>query len=413
MNILQANKFFYARGGAETVLFETIDGLRARGHRVAEFAMQHPKNLPSNYSRYFASPVPELLGRQSLADQWRTFKRLFYSHEISHRLARLVEAERIEVAHFHNMYHHLSAASFTTMFELGIPLVLTLHDVFPLCPNHSLLRGETLDDAAYKGKTYNCIRYKCINNKLLPSIAGTLEAYFYKWKHIWDRITLFVCPSQFMADKMVEWGYPREKMRVVFNPFRAPDNVPDMPLGDNVLYLGRIHYEKGIKLLLGAAKELPNTKFMLVGTGPDEAWVDDFIQKNNLKNVERWGYVPHGSEKYFDAIRQAKVMVTPSLFYENCSMTILETLFYKRIPVAVNRGGSPEMVIEHKTGFLAQPEDANDLARAIAQAMATTSIEAERLTAAGRELALTAYSTKRYIDQLEIVYREAIEPKKN
>lgn len=413
MNILQANKFFYARGGAETVLFETIDGLRARDHHVAEFAMHHPKNLPSDYSSYFASEVPELLGQQSLAAQWKTFERLFYSSEINAKLTALVKNEKIQIAHFHNMYHHLSASSFTTMFKLGIPVVLTLHDVFPLCPNHSLLRGETIDDAAYKGKTYNCIRYKCINNKLFPSIAGTLEAYYYQWNHIWDRVSLFVCPSRFMAEKMVEWGYPREKMRVVLNPFRAPANVPDMPLGNKVLFLGRIHFEKGIKLLMEAAKQLPAISFMLVGTGPDEVWVDNFIAKNNLKNVERLGWIAHGSEKYFDAIQQAKVMVTPSLFYENCSMTILETLFYKRIPVAINRGGSPEMVIEGKTGFLAKPEDGLDLARAIKEAMATTNDEANHLTNAGRELALTAYSPKQYIDGLEHVYHEALAAKKN
>jgi glycosyltransferase involved in cell wall biosynthesis len=405
MRILQANKFFYARGGAETVFFETIDGLRARGHHVAEFAMQHPKNLPSAYQAYFASEVPELLGTQTLSEQWRIFKRLFYSSEIAQKLTRLVQDEQLEIAHFHNMYHHLSATSFITMFKLNIPVVLTLHDVFPLCPNHSLLRGETLDESAFKGKTYNCLRYACINNSWGASLAGTLEAYYYRYRKIWEKISLFICPSQFMADKMVEWGYPREKMRVVLNPFRAP-RPQVMPLGNKILFLGRLHFEKGIKIFLQAATELRDISCLIVGTGPEEAWVDNFIQQNKLTNVERWGWVAHGSERYFEAIRDAKVIVTPSIFYENCSQTILETLYYQRLAVATNRGGNPEMIIDGETGFLAQPEDPSDLARVLRHAMSLSNAAARSFTTAGYQQAVTNYAPDRYLSELEMVYHE-------
>lgn len=409
MNILQANKFYYPRGGAETVLFETIDGLKKRNHHVVEFSMHHPRNKPSLYSDYFISQIPELLGPHSPAIAWKTFVRLFYSGEVVKKLTTLINNEAIQVAHLHNIYHHLSASTFTVLRKHKIPTVLTLHDVFPLCPNHSLLRGETIDEAAYKGKTYNCLRYRCIDNKFLPSLAGTLEAYFYRIRRIWDTIDVFICPSQFMKDKMIEWGFPAHKLRVVHNPFPVLPNAPTtLPLGEKVLYLGRIHYEKGIKLLLQAAKMLPSTPFLIVGTGPDEQWVDTFIQQNNLTNVERKSFVQHGTEGYFDVLKQAKVMVTPSLFYENCSMTILETMFYKRIPVAVNRGGSPEMVLEGVTGFLAKPEDPRDLARAIARATDTSQGEAERLTTAGHALVQEQYAPKDYIDGVEALYHELV-----
>ena len=77
MRILEINKFFYRRGGAEVVFFDTINGLRTRGHEVSEFSMTHPKNLPSDYSAYFASELPELLGKQDMASSWKIFKRLF------------------------------------------------------------------------------------------------------------------------------------------------------------------------------------------------------------------------------------------------------------------------------------------------------------------------------------------------
>ena len=92
MRILQINKFFYRRGGAEVVFFDTIKGLRERGHEVSEFSMISSGNLPSDYSAYFASSVPELAGKHDPASSWKIFKRLFYSAEIEQKLKALILA---------------------------------------------------------------------------------------------------------------------------------------------------------------------------------------------------------------------------------------------------------------------------------------------------------------------------------
>ena len=47
MRILLVNKYFYRKGGAETYFFALAEGLRALGHDVAFFSMQHPNNEPS------------------------------------------------------------------------------------------------------------------------------------------------------------------------------------------------------------------------------------------------------------------------------------------------------------------------------------------------------------------------------
>ena len=55
MRILLVNKYFYRKGGAETYFFALAEGLRALGHEVAFFSMQHPNNEPSYWSKYFVS----------------------------------------------------------------------------------------------------------------------------------------------------------------------------------------------------------------------------------------------------------------------------------------------------------------------------------------------------------------------
>ena len=44
MKILQLNKYFYQKGGAETVFFNTISTLENRGHQVIPFAQKNKKN---------------------------------------------------------------------------------------------------------------------------------------------------------------------------------------------------------------------------------------------------------------------------------------------------------------------------------------------------------------------------------
>lgn len=55
MRILLVNKYFYRKGGAETYFFALAEGLKALGHEVAFFSMQHPNNEPSYWSKYFVS----------------------------------------------------------------------------------------------------------------------------------------------------------------------------------------------------------------------------------------------------------------------------------------------------------------------------------------------------------------------
>lgn len=404
MRILQINKFFYRRGGAEAVFFETIKGLRERGHEVSEFSMISSGNLPSDYSAYFASSVPELAGKHDLATQWKIFKRLFYSAEIEQKLKALVLANEPQAAHLHGVYHQLSASAFIQLYNMNIPTVLTLHDFFPLSPSRNFLRGETLDESIYKNKFYNCIRYRCIDNKLLPSVAGTLEAYYYRLKKIWDRIDLYVCPSQFMADKFVEYGFPPEKMRVLPNPIKSQAVIS--PLGDKIVYLGRIHYEKGIKIFMEAAKDLRDYKIMVVGSGPDDGWVQEFARKNILSNIERAGWV--GGDSWQKVMLEAKVIVVPSLFYENCSMGILEALSYGRIVVAVDRGGNPELIKDGISGFLCKPEDPADLVRVIRRAMETSDEEAGVISANAIKTLQQNHRPEDYFAGLEKIYAEVI-----
>ena len=47
MKILFVNKFFFIKGGAETVFFQERDAMLQAGYQVVDFSMQHAENKPS------------------------------------------------------------------------------------------------------------------------------------------------------------------------------------------------------------------------------------------------------------------------------------------------------------------------------------------------------------------------------
>ena len=57
MRVLNINKFFYLRGGAERYFFALTKLLEDHGNDVIHFSMEDERNFPSKFSDYF---VPNL-----------------------------------------------------------------------------------------------------------------------------------------------------------------------------------------------------------------------------------------------------------------------------------------------------------------------------------------------------------------
>jgi glycosyltransferase involved in cell wall biosynthesis len=404
MRILQVNKFFYRRAGAEVVFFDTIDGLRKRGHEVSEFSMTHSENAPSEYAAYFAPPLAEFTSRQGKRAKIKAFKNLFHSQEIEKKLRTLILAAEPQVAHLHNVTRQLSASLFTALHTMKVPVVFTVHDVQPMCPNHRMLTKHHVCERCHIHKYYNTLRFKCINDSWSQSFAGMLEAYYFYLRGIWKWVDTFICPSEFMLEKMKQWGFPEAKLQLVRNPFPLKEEVP--PLGQKIVYLGRLHEEKGIMTFMEATKELRNYRIVVAGNGPEDANVEKIIRQNGLNNVQRVGWV--GGETWKKIMDSARVVVVPSLFYENCSITILEALSHGRLVVAADRGGNRELIINKETGFLSEPENPEALAESVREAMETDDISAYKIINNGRELLRKQHDPAFYFRELEKIYQSVI-----
>ena len=117
--LLAINNYFYRRGGAEAVFLDHIEMFEQAGWQVAPFAMQAAQNLPSKWSEYFVSEI-EFGHQPGLVTKLNDARKIIYSHEAQRNIAALVERFRPQLAHAHNVYHHLSPAIFQTLKAHGV-----------------------------------------------------------------------------------------------------------------------------------------------------------------------------------------------------------------------------------------------------------------------------------------------------
>src|ERR1017187_4428082 len=105
--LLAINNYYYYRAGAETVFLEHSRMFEALGWTVVPFAMRHPSNLESPWAEFFVEEI-EFDTEYSLFEKLRRIPKVIYSLEARRQLRRLLDRVRPDVAHAHNIYHHIS-----------------------------------------------------------------------------------------------------------------------------------------------------------------------------------------------------------------------------------------------------------------------------------------------------------------
>ncbi len=339
MKILLANKFYYRRGGDCIYMLNLEQLLKAHGHEVAVFAMDYPENLDTYWKKYFPKNMSKLMA----------FTRPFRSHEVKSKFKRLLNDFKPDVVHLNNVHTQLSPVMAELAHERGIKVVWTLHDYKLLCPRYDCLKnGNTICETCFKGDKKACLDNKCMKDSKLASFIGYREAVTWNRKRLEASTDVFVCPSQFMADKMVQGGFSKSKMRTLcnfidvekckFTPVGADDtdSVSLPKKEDYYCFIGRLSPEKGAKTLIEAAKRLPY-KLVVIGGGP---------LMNELKEISH-GNIEFVGFKQWDDIKQlvgkARFSVIPSEWYENNPLSVIEAQCLGTPVLGARIGGIPEL----------------------------------------------------------------------
>lgn len=364
MRVLQINKFFFQFGGVERYMFGLSDLLRSHGHDVDFFAMRHPRNLPSAQSSYFVSHIEYRNTTWFRKLRWlpRTIGKTVYSFESKRRLRALVRARRPDVAHVHLISHQISPSILDVLRDERIPTVQTVHEYKLVCPSYHLYLHDRHEicERCLGGRYYHAVLQRCLHGSLAGSGLAAAAQYIHRGLKLYEKnIDLFLAPSQFLADKLVEGGLPPDKIRVRPLWIDYETYEPRYEPGPYLMFFGRLSPEKGLMTLLRAMAEMPDVPLRVVGEGPERPVLGEWIRSRGLTNVTFEGF--QDGARLRELIRGGALTVLPSLWYENSPLAVYESHASGKPVVASRIGGIPELVDDGATGYLVDPGDVRQL----------------------------------------------------
>lgn len=409
MKILLANKFFYVHGGVDTYYFGLMSLLEARGHQVIPFAMQDPRNRPSPYGPFFVSNV-NLRKATGFWNQVRVVGRILYSFEARRKIGMLLDHERPELAHLHHIYHQLSPSILPAIKARGLPVLLTLHDYKLICPNYSLVTHGGICERCAGRRFYHALLHRCVQNSLPKSALCALEMYAHRLSGLYlNHVDLFLAPSRFLLDKMVQYGIPANQIAYVPNFVAVESYEPSFEHRGYYAFVGRLERIKGVETLLHAAARAGrhvNLQLWVVGTGREEEHLKGLARRLGAEGVHFVGF--KSGQELTDIVRGAAFTVVPSEWYENAPLSVLESFACGKPVIASRIGGLPELVEDGRTGLLFQPGNVEELRECIE----SLSNDPRRLAILGREARRhveSNFGSEAHYAAVTRVYQQAIE----
>ena len=168
-----------------------------------------------------------------------------------------------------------------------------------------------------------------------------------------------IVPSQYLANWVVKWGVPPERIAVIYNAVEIPDGVKPLsvPLKTPVkaVTAGRLIPLKRVDGLLEALREIPELGLVVVGDGPERPQLERMAQELGVS--DRVYFAGQRSKEETLALMSACDFFVLNSTHEGLPHVVLEAMALGLPVVATAVGGIPEVVRDGETGVLIYSED--------------------------------------------------------
>jgi glycosyltransferase involved in cell wall biosynthesis len=326
--------------------------------------------------------------------------RPIFSREDVTKLDAVIERFRPDVVHLHHVYPLISPAVVLPALARGCRVVQTVHNFRHICVSGSLFRdGATCTECVGKRVPWPAVVHGCYRDSRAQTVVQTTALAYHR--KTWSQIDRFLPVSEFVAEHLERAGIPRAQLAVV--PNSVPDPGPAAPIGNGLLFVGRLDDQKGVGLLLDAWERCGlgrETTLTLVGDGPERATVEQAAFR--LDGVRYCG--PATPDQIVAHMRASRAVVVPPIGFEALPTVVLESYASGR-PVVATRVGPMESLVPPDTGWLASP-DAESLAGALTASCRDE--HAEAMARRAREAYLARYAPDAVLARLVGVYQELL-----
>ncbi|SEA99234.1 glycosyltransferase family 4 protein [Pedobacter hartonius] len=370
MNILVANWTWYPSGGDWTYVDNITTLYREKGHTVIPFSMKDDRNFPSPWSRFFIENIDyKKIDKKSISAGLQVVKKSIYSTEAKQNLERLLDEIKIDLAHINVIHHYITPVILKTLKDRGIPILWTLHEYTPICPESTFISHGKICEKCFGGAFYHCATNKCKKGSLPASIVAATENYVHNFLNYYQYVDHYLCPSMFLYDKFRSFNFFPEKLVQLYHGYQYNEveavqmTSAEIKEERYIVFVGRLEKIKGAHTVLKALTDLPDIHLKVVGTGTQEKELQDYATTNQMTNVTFMG--KQSKKQTLEIINGAEFLICPSEWYEVLGFTVVEAMALGKPVIGSDIGAIPEMVINGETGILFAPGNAPELSEKI------------------------------------------------
>lgn len=368
-----------SQGGVEQHVHGLAQALVAAGHEVHVYARAMLPGQPQGYQTP-ASPLPGTgTGSQRttrVAYRWEGVDSLAAMYNCAPMATALQQwlaaakaaGKGFDVAHVHHLTG-MSVDSVAVLRNAGIPVVMTLHDYWLMCPRGQMFHRDEQACATVEPERCGA----CLQATFPWWLQESSRAEQAAAVHERARKTLAACavlvvPSARAMPPFEALGIARERFQVVENGVdtEALASLPPPAAGPGPLrlgYFGTVMPSKGLHVLLDAILPLPRGLVSLDIHGNAVPYHGDpsyplrcFQKLIPGSNIRYHG--PYGLEQLPELYGSIDVLAAPALWEEAYGLTVREALAAGR-PVLVSRiGGLQDAVVDGQQGLVLPPGDA-------------------------------------------------------
>lgn len=367
LKILVVAGGFNRDNGATVIAKSNVELLRR--HDIKVYCISSLEKIDTLYDEEMKEYYPE---EYNTPKKYLTnIVNYFYNFKTKKKIKNFLQKYKPDIVHCHSLeISSLTHSVLRACKELNIPIVYTIHDAGLLCPSTTLMMNKIKICNPVRCTKYNklpCIIHNCsrdFERNLRIAFLSFLNSLINHLKYV----DIFITPSETLRKLLINSYLNIQEDKIVsINNFLPQNDFIVKPTFYNkryFLFAGRLSIEKGLTILLNAFKDLPSDiELHIVGKGPLEQKLKNFVVNNKMKNIKFLGFMT--KDQLANEYRNCISTILPCNWIENFPTTNMESFINGKPVIASNIGGIPEQVEDNITGLLFEPANIEQLKECI------------------------------------------------
>ncbi len=406
-------------GGVEQHVEGLAKALLQAGHQVEIYAASNRPGPQGSLCSDDSGPCPITRviyrheGLQNLQD-------IYERSLLDGRLAEFLQGRSFDLAHVHHLTS-LSVGCMEVLRAAQIPILLTLHDYWLMCPRGQMWHRQ--GHACQQVEPQTCSDCLTPTFGALQPSADAVAAIHQQARHTLAAAHRLLAPSKRVAPFFQALFAGQEgascpesrcpEIHVVENGVdthalhQLPPPPADGPL--RIGYLGSLIPSKGLDVLVAALNQLPRGMATLrihgnaVPYHGDEGFLTRVFQQ--LQPHSQTAYLgPYQTQDLPGILAEVDLVVAPALWQEAFGLTIREAMAAGRAVVVSAIGGLQDAIESGREGLLVPPGDS----QALAAALTSLAQDRPRLLSMGAEGQKRSRGFAAMAGDLEQHYRQTL-----